>query len=114
MATTMQDSALPRVVFISVDPERDTPDRLADYVEFFDPTFVGITGPDAQLAALSLQMGIAYFVDQHDAGANYDVAHSAGILLLDRQARLVGVFPAPHDVGRMQTALIRHIGDGSG
>jgi protein SCO1/2 len=115
LADDLDEEMLPAVLFVSVDPDRDSPEKIADYVQFFDPSFVGITGADAQIAALTLQMGIAYHVEQHDEGADdYDVGHSAGILLLNPEARLVGVFTAPHDVGDMKRELLRLIGTGRG
>jgi protein SCO1/2 len=115
LAKPLAQSALPQVLFISVDPGRDTPERIEDYVTYFDPAFTGITGPDAQIAALSMQMGVAYFIGEHSGdGEIYDVAHSTGILLLDPKARLVGLFPAPHDIRLMQAELVRRIDGGSG
>lgn len=87
-----------QVVFVSVDPERDTPERLAEYVRYFDPDFVGVTGTEAQLSALALQIGVAYRVAPHEPGAlDYTVDHSASVLLTDPEGRLHGVFPAPHN-----------------
>ena len=87
-----------QVVFVSVDPERDTPDRLREYTAYFHPDFIAVTGSEEQLAPLTLQIGVAYRIEPHEPGSmNYLVDHSAGIMLLDPQARLYGVFPAPHD-----------------
>lgn len=95
-----------QVLFFSVDPERDTPERLKDYVRYFDPDFTGVTGPHAQLEPLTRKLGIAYRIAPHeDSTETYDVDHSAGILLLDPQGRLHGVFPAPHDVAAMARAM---------
>jgi protein SCO1/2 len=86
------------VIFVSVDPERDTPERLKEYAAYFHPDFVAVTGSAEQLAPLTLQVGVAYRIEPHEPGAmNYAVDHSAGIMLIDPQARLYGVFPAPHD-----------------
>ena len=91
-----------QVVFISVDPERDTPERLKSYVSYFHPDFIGVSGSDAQLRPLALQLGAAYHVEDHEPGTEqYAVDHSASILLTDPSGRLYGVFPAPHDVGKL-------------
>lgn len=95
-----------QVLFFSVDPERDTPEQLQRYVDYFDPDFTGVTGPLAQLAPLTMQLGIAYRIEDHAPGASqYDVDHSASVLLMDPQGRLHGVFPAPHDVDKMASDL---------
>jgi protein SCO1/2 len=115
MSASMTADSLPQVLFVSVDPERDSSEKIAEYVGYFDPSFIGVTGPDPQIAALSRQLGVAYFIDEHEPGAEvYEVAHSTGVLLLDPQARLVGMFPAPHDTGLVQTELSRLMDTGSG
>jgi protein SCO1/2 len=89
---------MPQIYLVSVDPDRDSPQKLQEYLSYFDPAFKGITGPDEQLRALTMQLGIAYHVEEHQPGAReYEVDHSASMLLLDPQARLYGVFPAPHN-----------------
>jgi len=98
---------LPQILFISVDPERDTPAKLEQYLSYFDTGFIGITGDQVQLMPLTLQLGIAYRIEEHDPGTpQYDVAHSASILLTDPQGRLYGVFPTPHDAAKISADLL--------
>ncbi len=95
-----------QVLFVSVDPERDTPEQLKKYVDYFHPDFIGVTGPQEQLAPLTMQLGIAYRIEEHEAGATqYNVDHSVSILLMDPQGQLHGVFPAPHDADKMAGEL---------
>ena len=95
-----------QVVLVSVDPERDTPQRLGEYVAWFDPDFVGVTGAPEQLAPLAMRVGVAYRIEEHPPGAaNYAVDHSASVFLTDPQGRLHGVFPAPHDAAAMSRDL---------
>lgn len=97
---------LHQVVFVSVDPERDDPDRLKDYTAYFDPDFVAVTGPHEQLLPLTRKLGIAYRIEDHAEGdQHYAVDHSASVLLMDPEGRLHGVFPAPLDVARMAAAM---------
>lgn len=92
------DRAPLQVVFVSVDPERDSPERLKEYTAYFDPDFIAASGEPEQLAALTRQIGVAWRIEPHEAGAaTYTVDHSASIMLTDPQGRLHGVFPAPHD-----------------
>lgn len=94
------------LTFISVDPDRDTPDHLKRYVDFFNPDFTAATGPTPQLVALTHQMGVLFDIEPHAAdAAAYNVDHSAAVLLINPQARLVGQFPAPHDISTMVADL---------
>ncbi|MFK7955144.1 MAG: SCO family protein [Lysobacterales bacterium] len=96
------------VTFISVDPQRDTPSHLAEYVEFFDSDFSAATGPEAQLVALTHQLGVLFDIEPHESGAaRYNVDHSAAVLLINPQGRLSGQFPAPHDAEAMSADLKR-------
>ena len=82
-------------VFISVDPERDTPEHLKNFVAYFNKTFTGATGTIDQLNTLTRQINIKHR-RLKEQGNNYLVEHSADILLFDPQARLFARFPAPH------------------
>jgi protein SCO1/2 len=91
-----------QVVFVSVDPERDSPERLKEYTAYFDPDFLAASGEPEQIAALTRQIGVAWRIEPHEPGtANYTVDHSASVMLTDPQGRLHGVFPAPHDAEKM-------------
>ena len=97
----------PRILFISVDPERDSPEILEAYLTHFDSSFIGVSGKHEQLLPLTRQVGIAYRIEQHENGATqYGVDHSAGILLTDPAGRLHGVFPAPHDAAKISADLL--------
>lgn len=86
--------ALPQVVFVSVDGQRDTPSLLSDYVPAFDPSFIGITGTEAQLAPLVKSLGVVY--ERHGGtGGNYLIDHTAGVFLIDPAGRPRDAFPHP-------------------
>lgn len=100
------DKTQPQVVFISVDPERDTPEKLSEYVAYFNPEFIGVTGSDEQLRPLTMQLGIAYQVAEHEPGAErYDVFHTASVMIINPDGKLFGVFPAPHNAEKMAAEL---------
>ncbi len=75
-------------LFVSVDPERDTPDRLAAYAEYFHPRILGLTGDPAKLAATAGLYGAAYRKVEQGSAAGYLVDHSAMTYIIDRQGRL--------------------------
>jgi protein SCO1/2 len=84
-------------VFISVDPNRDTASKLRQYVAYFDATFLGVTGEDAQIGNLAGQLGAAYQVAIVPGMETYPVYHSTAVFLLDPRGRYHGVFTPPHD-----------------
>jgi len=88
-----------QVILISVDPQRDDLKKLGDYVHYFNPNFMGVTGNDAQLNTLAAQLGIVYEVDAATAQEreNYIVNHSAGIIVINPKGEYQAFFSAPHD-----------------
>lgn len=78
--------------FISVDPKRDSPQRLSEYAAYFNPKFHGATGTAEDLAKLAQQLGVYYKILDAEDGQNYTVDHSTAILLIDPQVRLRAVF----------------------
>ena len=85
-----------QVAFVSVDPERDTAARLGDYVRYFDETFLGVSGPPAELERLTRQLGIVHLRSEPSKDGSYLVDHTASVLLTDPKGRWVAVFGAPH------------------
>lgn len=90
-----------QTVFVSVDPERDTPDLIAQYVRHFHERFVGLGGTLAQVQGLTAQLGIAFYHDAPTPEGDYLVDHSASVFLLDPEGRLLSIFPAPQDADRI-------------
>ena len=78
-------------IFISVDPERDTPASLATYTGFFDPRIVGLTGSPALVQAAARNFKVRYAKVARDAGDPnlYAVDHSAGLYLLGPDSRFI-------------------------
>jgi protein SCO1/2 len=87
--------------FVSVDPRRDTPARLREYVAYFDPQLRGLTGAPAALSALAQATDTLFDVPEDSAGDNYLVSHSSNVVLLDPNGRVHAVFAAPHDPSRL-------------
>jgi protein SCO1/2 len=81
---------------VSVDPNRDTPDRLREYVHYFDPAFHGLTGSPDAIAALAKATETLFFVPPGQGPDNYLVSHSNNVVLLNRQGTLEAIFTPPH------------------
>jgi protein SCO1 len=79
-----------KIVFVSVDPERDTPARLKDYAAFFHPNIVGVTGSPDQIAAAARRYGAIYARQNLGSTAGYVVDHSAWTYVVAPDGRLVG------------------------
>lgn len=84
-----QDAARVRFVMVTVDPERDTPERLAQYLAFFDPSFIGLTGTPEQTQAIAQAYGIVAVKRQFDESAmGYLVDHTTSTFVVDTKGRL--------------------------
>lgn len=83
------DASKVRVVFISVDPHRDTPDILQAYVDAFGSHAIGLTGTEKQIADVARRYRVAYQIEKPKADdpENYEVAHSRGVYVFDNQGR---------------------------
>jgi protein SCO1/2 len=93
-----------RIVFLSADPDRDTPQALAQYLGAFGTDMLGLTGPPEEVRALAENMGLGY-VRNPDAGGGYSVDHSVALVLIDPQARVAGYFRPPYDAQRLVADL---------
>jgi len=88
----------PKFVFISVDPGRDTQEQLAHYVPYFNPNFLGATGSEEEVLALSRPLGVVYRrSSEGDSEKNYLIDHSASVLLVNPKGYLVAVLSPPHN-----------------
>ncbi|MGE5470911.1 MAG: SCO family protein [Bacteroidota bacterium] len=81
------------VIFVSVDPQRDTPARLKDYVEFFHPAMVGVTGTPEELAEIARRYGVFYARQPADTAGGYVVDHSSDTYVVGPNGKLRGRIP---------------------
>ena len=82
------DAKQVRILFISVDPARDTPQALHEYVTAFDAEHIrGLTGTDAQVEALAKRYRVAYQMEKRDPNGSYEVTHSSAVYVFDRDGR---------------------------
>jgi protein SCO1/2 len=108
LARVMRQTAVPglQVLFVTVDPQRDTPAVLAGYLRHFDPRFLGLTGDPGEISRLAATLGIS-IMRVNLPGGGYDFDHTEAILLFDSHAREVGVFTPPFDVRKLSQSLNR-------
>lgn len=95
-----QAMSIPEVIFISIDPARDTPEVLAHYVSYFNKDFIGLTGSETELRNVSKQLAAYY---NKAAGASGDINnndylmdHSTALVLINPKAEIQAFLVAPH------------------
>lgn len=94
-----------QVIMITVDPERDTPAQLADYVTHFDPSFIGLSGTEAEIAAVAAQYGVFFERHEGTAATGYLVDHTARVFVIDRQQQYWLSFPFEMPPDEMKSDL---------
>jgi protein SCO1/2 len=85
-----------QVLFVSVDPARDSTASLASYVAHFNKEFIGATAGQGAINRLTRQFGADYEIEAETAPGQYLVAHTSAIFLVDPYGRLVATFSQPH------------------
>lgn len=89
----------PQIIFVTVDPVRDTAEVMDRYIAYFNEDFIGITGDQNRIHDMTSQLGIvASFTANKEDPDNYIVDHSASLLLVDPQRRLRAKVSPPLDV----------------
>jgi protein SCO1/2 len=91
------ERTVPRIVLVSVDPERDTPELLGQYVDYFGEGNLGVTGELEGVSTLTAALGI-YFGKSPTEDGNYGVDHSAAVLVINPDGEFSALFSAPHTV----------------
>ena len=95
-------------IFVSVDPERDTPEQLGQFVTWFNGDFIGVTGTDQELENLTRQLGVVYMrIPDGKESETYTVDHTASVLLFDPDGRFHAIFSAPQKAADLAEDLTR-------
>ncbi|MFA7553169.1 MAG: SCO family protein [Spongiibacteraceae bacterium] len=92
-----------QIIMVSVDPARDTPEKLHDYVRFFNQDFVGVTGEFLDLHRFATQLNIP-FSKVPGGGENYTVEHSGNVAIINSQGHYVGFFRSPLELAKLNFA----------
>ena len=88
-----------QLVFVSFDPQRDTVEHLKEYLAFFDPAVIGLTGTQEQVATMARGYGVVYLQEQVEPGQEKDYlfSHSDFVYLMDQQGRVRKLFKSDFD-----------------
>lgn len=98
------------MIFVSVDPKRDTPDRLEEYVEFFHPAIVGVTGTTESIAEIAKRYSVFYAEQKVEtAGGGYVVDHSADTFIVAPDGQLVGKMAHATPPDQVVVAIRKHL-----
>lgn len=103
-------AARTRVILVSVDPARDTPESLAQYVTFFDPEFIGLTGDFRELLNLTGSLNVAFnkvMLDGAESGNkdNYTIDHTGHLALVNPNGHYHGFFKPPFELAAMKVTF---------
>ena len=94
------------VVFVTIDPARDTQQLVGLYVHAFDPDFVGLTGDEKTIDTMAHNFGVA--VNKVDLpGGDYTMDHTAAVFLLNTRGQVAGIFTPPFDTPKLAQDLDR-------
>jgi protein SCO1/2 len=107
------DAGQLKVLFVSIDPERDTPEKLAKYVHYFSPDFEAATADPATLETLGRNLGFVFTKVPGGTADAYLMDHSAALILIDPQARVAGYFSPPFQLDAMAQDLLPLLKPGS-
>ncbi|MGD2123795.1 MAG: SCO family protein [Gemmatimonadota bacterium] len=105
-----EDARRVQVLFITVDPARDSPERMATYLGAFHPSFLGLTGSEEEIREVADAFGV--FFNRNDEGENYTVDHTARTFILDPSGRIPLSFPVtatPEEMARDLAILLRDL-----
>ena len=98
------------MIFVSVDPKRDTPARLKEYVEFFHPAIVGVTGTPEVIAEIAKRYGVFYAEQKVDtAGGGYVVDHSADTFIVTPDGQVLSKIAHGTPPDRIAAAIRKYL-----
>lgn len=110
-----KDADKTQVLFVTLDPERDTAERLDLYLEYFDPRFIGLTGTAEAIHDVARRYGVRYEIHRDpNTALGYTVDHSTDIYLVDPRGELAAILPFGTPIGRTVAVVKESIEHGAG
>ncbi len=107
---TPEELARVAMIFVSVDPKRDTPERLKEYAEFFHPAIVGVTGTPEAIAEIAKRYGVFYAEQKVEtAGGGYVVEHSSDTFVIAPDGQLVAKIAHATPPDQVVVAIRKHL-----
>ncbi|WP_286234308.1 SCO family protein [Thalassotalea sediminis] len=92
-----------QVLLVSVDPQRDSVARLAEYIAYFNKEFIALSADHSVLFPFARNLGLMYAITDEAQGSSYLVDHSASIVLINPQGKIAAIFKPNHEVGQVPT-----------
>ena len=108
-ALTEAERARVQPIFVSVDPERDTPERLAEYTAFFHPAIIGLSGTPERLREVASRYGAFYARQENVSAGGYVIDHTAASFVIDAEGRLVASIPHATPPDQFVAMLRQHL-----
>ena len=96
-----------QVIFVSVDPARDTVENMAQYMPYFDQEFIGVTGTVESIDAFAKSVSMPYSLGEKDENGHYNVDHSASFLVMNEQGDIKALISQPQTLTAMSEDLLR-------
>jgi len=95
-----------QVVFVSVDPARDTVENMSQYVPYFDQEFIGVTGSIESIDAFAKSVSMPYSIGEKDKNGHYNVDHSASFLVMNEQGNIKAIISQPQTLAAISSDLL--------
>lgn len=108
-----EELAQTKGIFISVDPKRDTPEKLKAYTEYFHPNIVGLTGKKDEIDRVSGNYGASYKITQQSSESAYLIDHTALIFVLDTEGKIREFLPHAVSVNGVTSVIRKYIAEKS-
>ena len=96
LASQSATISVPQIIFISVDPARDNSEKIAEYIAYFNKSFIGLTGTKDEIDNFTKQFAAGYMIDKSSSSENYLVNHTSSIFMVNPQLKLIASFSPPH------------------